>query len=222
MERVRENMSEFKGCAKWGQQLRWSLNGVNHLCSGYYFGNIMKVARGLQLQDDVHDRGKRSILLSSAPQQLTTVVLNTRHSFDEVLTHPFKITFSEDRRTVTLRLEGFRSFFGIVWPDKFFSYRLGLTIAQVADFVWDETPKELWAAWPGLERCSVTVFTEWKNRSADPEDLVLSASFKEPVALQPGVTVVAAVGVELCVASGEAGYGGSAGCGTVKIGACFT
>jgi hypothetical protein len=41
LARQRENMSEFKECAKWGKQLRYALLKIDHLHKGYFFADIL-------------------------------------------------------------------------------------------------------------------------------------------------------------------------------------
>ena len=55
--RQRENMSEFKVCAIWAKHLRRSLLAISHLFQGYYFSEIMAMAKSIQKHDTVNLRG---------------------------------------------------------------------------------------------------------------------------------------------------------------------
>jgi hypothetical protein len=57
LARQRENMSEFKECAKWGRQMRLALLKIDHLHQGYFFAGIMSMAKVIQKHDDVGLRG---------------------------------------------------------------------------------------------------------------------------------------------------------------------
>jgi len=50
-------MNEFKICAIWAKHLRRSLLAISHLFQGYYFSEIMSMAKSIQKHDTVNVRG---------------------------------------------------------------------------------------------------------------------------------------------------------------------
>lgn len=219
--RTRENMNEFTVCGKWASQVRKSLLSIEHLHQGYYFSEIVAMGKMIQKHDDQHLRGVRSIESSKASRMLTNLNFNRQHPFDQVFSHQYDISFSDDKKTVTLKLEQFKSFSRINWPTRFSSFRIALVIAQLPDFEWNEQGKCYQPVIAGLERRSESAFSEWRLCSTDLEDIILSASFAQPALQQPGTTVVVAMGVEVSSFPVNAASVNPSGPGTMKIVECF-
>lgn len=219
--RQRENMSEFKECAMWASQLRRSLLSIEHLYQGYYFSEIMAMAKCIQKHDDVNLRGVRSIESSKDAVLLTGINFNRFHPFEQVFSHKYEITLSEDKKTVTLKLLGFKSFSRINWPVRFESYRIALVIAQLPDFTWIEQKREFLPVAPGMHKLSVTTFSDWHRVSTELEDIILTASFPQPALQIPGTTVVVAMGLEVSMATDSVPGMNFSGFGTMKIVECF-
>lgn len=216
-----ENMSEFKACALWASQLRKSLISIGHLYQGYYFSEIVSMGKSIQKHDDDHVKGKRSLESSKDARLLTTLNFNRLHPFDRVLTHQYDILFSEDQKTVTMKLLGFKSYSRINWPTRVDSYRIALVIAQLPDIIWGDEENRYLPFTPNLERLSVSTFSEWLPFSTRKEDIILSASFAQPALQQPGTTVVVAVGIEISSSAGNPSPDNLSGFGTMKIVECF-
>ena len=216
-----ENMSEFKACAIWASQLRKSLVSITHLHQGYYFSDIVAMGKSIQKHDDDHVKGKRSLESSKDARLLTTLNFNRFHPFDQVLTHQYDILFSEDKKTVTLKMLGFKSHSRINWPTRVDSYRIALVIAQLPDIVWGDAEERYLPYTPNMERLSVSTFSEWRLCSTDKEDIILTASFAHPALQQPGTTVVVALGIEISTSAGSSSPDSLSGYGTMKIAQCF-
>ena len=219
--RTRENMSEFSACGKWASQLRRSLISIAHLHQGYYFGEIVALAKIIQKRDDQHLRGFRSIESSKTTRLLQNINFNRSHPFDNVLSHQYEILFSEDKKTVTLKLLGFKSFSRLNWPTRFQSYRIALVVAQLPDYVWMEQENGFRPVARNMEQLSQTTFSDWHPCSTNLEDICLSASFAQPALQQPGTTVIVALGIEVSSYPVSASPINPSGFGTMKIVECF-
>jgi len=219
--RTRENMNEFTACGKWSSQLRKSLLSIAHLHDGNYFNEIVALAKSIQKHDDQHLKGFRSIESSKASRQLTSLNFNRLHPFDHVLSHPFEIQFSEDKKTVTLNLSGFKSYSRLNWPARYQSYRIALVIAQLPDWVWNEENGSYGPVMMELEQLTVSTFSEWHPCSDDPLDISLSASFVQPALQLPGTTVIVAIGIEISSNPANQTLLNPFGFGTMKIVECF-
>lgn len=219
--RQRENMQEFKACSFWSSQLRKSLLSIDHLHKGYYFSEIIALAKTIQKHDDVHLKGTRYIESSKDAQLLTFLNFNRIHPFDQVFSHQFEILFSDDKKTITLKLMGFKSVSRINWPVRFESYRIALVIARIPDYIWNERDKCFQPVLPNLERQSIATFSDWHPRSTETEDIILSASFVQPAFPQPGITVIVAMGIEVSMDPGVMNSDTQSGFGTMKIVECF-
>jgi hypothetical protein len=221
LARQRENMNEFKGCSKWASQLKKSLEKVDHLFKGYYFSTIVAMAKLMQKQDDMGERGFRSIQSSKFPGMLPSLNFNYLHPFDQVFLHRYELQFSDDKTTVTLKLMDFKSFTRIYWPEKYESYRISLVIAQMPDFAWNSADKAYQPIIKRLVTASEATFTDWHPRSLQPVDIILSASFARPALQQPGTIVVVALGVEVSPYPLNASILNATGTGTMKIVECY-
>ena len=221
LARQRENMNEFKGCSKWTSHLRKAIDAISHLHNGYYFSAILAMGKFIQKQDEVGEKGYRSIESNKFSELLKSLNFNYQHPFDQVISPPYELLFSEDKTTVTLRLLGFKSFTRIHWPERYESYRISLVIAQQPDFAWNAKDKEYQPIIKGLVKASEISQSDWHPRSAEPDDIVLSASFSYPALQQPGTIVVVAIGVEVSQYPLSGIILNSTGPGTMKIVECY-
>ena len=219
--RTRENMSEFKACGNWASQLRLSLLSIAHLHQGFYFGEIVALAKIIQKRDDDHPRGHRSIESSKAAWLLQHLNFNRDHPFDQVLSNQIEVSFSDDKKTVTFKTLGFKSFSRLNWPTGYNWYRIVLVIAQIPDHEWNEKENSYKPLYLNLAQLTVSTFSDWYPRSTDPRDIILAASFAHPALQQPGTTVIVAVGVEVIASAMGSSAINSTGSGTMKIVKCF-
>jgi hypothetical protein len=100
---------------------RKSLLPIEHLHTGYYFAEIVALAKRIQKHDDVNLRGIRSLLSSKDSNLLTMIEFNRAHSFDRVFSSFYEVNLSDDKQTVTLRIPDFKPFSRLSWPNKFSS-----------------------------------------------------------------------------------------------------
>ena len=221
LERQRENISEFTACSKWASQLRKSLDGIGHLHEGYCFPELMAMGKLIQKQDDLGDKGYRAIRSSLYSRLLPGFNFNRIHPFERVFAHQYELVFSEDKRTVTLKLMDFKSIARINWPERYAAYRIALVIAQQPDWVWNPVGERFEPAVANLLPLSVTSFTDWRGCSTEPEDIILSATFARPALQQPGTTVVVALGIEVSTYPLCSSIINMTGVDTMKIAACY-
>jgi hypothetical protein len=217
----RANMAEFGGCAIWASLLRTALFKLEHLFGGYYFSGFMALAKTIQKHDEMGKRGFRAVESSKDAYLLSSVVFNKLHLFDQVFSQRVETFFSNDRKTITLTLPEFISRTRITWPERFTRYRLALLIAQLSDMAWDEGEKCYKPVVAGLELRSVLVYGDWRKTGRNPENVVLTASFKEPALQQPGALVVAVMGIEIGTGTAGSQPDDVSGIGTMKIVECF-
>jgi hypothetical protein len=219
--RTRENMNEFSVCGICASQIRKSLLPVSHLFYGNYFCEITKRVKEIQLHDEEHPRGFRSIELSKSSELLTTLNFNTKHSFENVLSGHPRASLSEDKKTVTLTLTNFKSYSHLHWPRKYGSYRFALVIAQIPDFEWNEEEVSYRPVVAEMEQLSVCTYTEWLSWNPDPKDIILEASFTQPALQQPGTTLIVAMGIEFTSAILKPTDSYKSPMGAIKIVECF-
>ena len=216
----RENMNEFKVCSKWASQLQISLINLSHLHKGYYFPKIVKLGKTINKHDTINEHGLRSLESSKAPRLLLDINFNTYHPFNEVLTLPSAVMFSEDKKTVTLKLLGLISKYHIKWFESYASFRITMVIAQVSDYVWNKKGRMYKPVIENAVMRSETAYSKWLKSGTDPQDVILEASFEEPAFQIPGTTVIVAMGIEFSKTK-VAPDADTTGEGTMKIVECF-
>jgi len=219
--RTRENMNEFKACGKWASQIRKALLSINHLNWANYFSGIVKLGKEIQLHDEGHPRGFRSIESSKTPFLIPNLNFNRNNPFNSVLSAYPAISISEDKKTITLSFPEFNSRKHLHWPNRFNSYRIALVIAQLPDIVYNEAESDYVPTIRDLEQLSVTVYTEWLQNTIEPTDICLQASFVNPALQQPGTTVIVAVGIEVSAGLLKPTDSYTSPQGTMQIVECF-
>ena len=131
------------------------------------------------------------------------------------------ISFSEDKKKVTLSLSQFKSYLRIHWPNRFDSYRIALVIAQLSDFVYSETEAAFIPVIPDLEQLSIITYSEWLPNNSEPRDILLEALFPEPALQQPGTAVIVAMAIEISSSLLKPNDSYTSPQGTMKIVECF-
>jgi hypothetical protein len=217
----RENMNEFKVCSHWASQLQRSLISICHLHKGYYFPKIVKLGKTINKHDTINAHGIRSLESSKASRLLLGINFNLFHSFDEVFSLPYAVLFSEDKKTVTLKLLGLISRYHIKWFESYASYRITLAIAQVSDYVWNKKDRMYKPVIENALILSETSCSEWLVSGTVPQDVILEASFAEPALQISGTTVIVAMGIEFSKAKVSPNTTGTTGEGTMRIVECF-
>ena len=219
--RQRENMNEFKVCSYWASQLQKSFLSLNHLYKGYYFPKIVKLGKAINKLDRMSSRGVRSLESSKFPELLTRIRFNMFYSFDEVFTHPYEVSFLEDKKTVTLKIFGLISNWDIHWPEKYDSFRITLAIAQLSDWKWVKSKKCYEPVIENARMLSVSAYSQWRTHNTVSEDILLEASFAEPALPKPGTTVMVGMGIEFSPTKVAPDTLNTWGNGTMKILECF-
>ena len=217
----RDNMNEFKVCSRWASQLQKSLVKIQHLHKGYYFPKIVKLGKTIIKHDTINEYGLRSLESSKAPKLLLGINFNAFYPFDEVFSLPYKVLFSEDKKTVTLKLLGLISRYHIKWFETYASFRITLVIAQGSDYYWDKKERIYKPVNEKAVELSQTAYSEWLASGTDPQDVILEASFAEPALQIPGTTVIVAMGIEFSKTKVSPNETKTYGTGSMKIIECF-
>ena len=219
--RTRDNLNEFKACAKWSSMLRKSLICIEHLHFSRYFSEIVKLSKEIQTRDEAGMYGYRAIESSKAPHLLKEINFNRQHPFLGIIRDEFRVEFSEDKKTAIFSMPGFIPSSRLCWPTPISFFRFYLVIAQLSDMVWKESENCYEPAIKNLGRLTRCTISDWIVKDTSPVDILMEVSFDESALTQPATTVIVSLGIE--VATGVAG--GCAyiqpGNGTMAIVECF-
>jgi hypothetical protein len=219
--RTRENMNEFKACGMWASLFRKALLSISHLHGGYYFSDIVSIAKRLQNRDTVNTKGYRSIESSKTPILLSLIKFNSNHPFERVCLCRMEVALSEDKKTVTLKIPELHPYSNIDWPTGYESFRFSLVALQLADMVWNEAEKEYEPTVRDLELLTATTISEWRSWNTTIQYFEMETSFAAPALQHPGTMVVVAVGVVVSVSPYDSSYDTSSANGTMGIVKCI-
>jgi hypothetical protein len=197
--RIRENDEEMKACAAWCKQVRFGLYDIDHLNAGYYMGEVVKLAKGIQKLDLVGEKGERSILSSKYKSLLTDLNFNAQHPFKQVLMRRPEVISDDERQAVIVNLTQFYPLQELIWKTQFFRYRFTLSITQLSDYNWVEPHRAYEPAHAKLYNRSKTVYTDWLDRFTEAVDISLTASFKDNEIPAEDTTVLVALGIEFAM-----------------------
>ena len=195
--RTRENMNEFKACGMWASLLRKSLACIAHLYSGYYFSDIVSLAKKIQNRDDITLKGFRSIESSRFPHGFRMIKFNKERPLDRVSSFFPKVTLSADKKTVTMNIEKLRPYSNIHWPNRYMSFRFSLVALELADMVYNEAAHCYEPTVSGLDAKTAITVSDWLSAVMNPTDFTLETSFAAPALQNPGTVVLVALGIEL-------------------------
>jgi hypothetical protein len=202
-DRALDQNREFKAVTYWSKFIRRATNDLVYLKKGRLVGLLNRVAKQIQLMDHMGEYGYRKIESSRFNYPLKGFSFNKKHLLKDILPVEPEVTITEDRREVTLKLTGFRSFARFKWPEKVAYYRIFLTIFVLPDIEWhalDESHGAYEPAYPIYEMGQVTVVGEWIKISGDPIDYEMSAIFPENQLPKEKSVVVAVMGIEFAYA----------------------
>ncbi len=219
--RTRENMNEFKACGMWASLLRKSLACIAHLYSGYYFSDIVSLAKKIQNRDDVTLRGFRSIESSRFPHGFFTLKFNKEKLLDRVSSFSPMVSLSADKKTVTMKITQLRPYSNIHWPYRYMSFRFSLVALELADMVYNEAAHCYEPTVSGLEAKTAITISDWLSAVMDPTDFTMETSFAAPALQKPGTVVLVALGIELSPAYCNSKDTAVTAQGTMGIVECF-
>jgi hypothetical protein len=191
--RTRENNTEFGGCSYASKGIRQVLYPIKHLADYNFTATLHKLARSIQVLDEVSDRGKRNIFLSRHHYLLEGFPLNKKNTFDSVLRHPVYGTIERETGSVEIQLPPLKSGLNLLIPWPYPFYRFIVTFGAVADVVHQEdtymrSENKLWAN---------SVSTAWQPVRQSQEAQTIELMLPNLEALDDTKTLIAGIGIEM-------------------------
>lgn len=139
-KRTRENMNEFGGSATAGKSLRTSIAGlIRNNGDSQVTGRITAVMKKINLEDGSEARGKRSILVTLAPQYLEGFEFNKFTSLNGAFNAPYTITPSAGRDSSTLDIPSFNPLDRMYVPAGATHFKIINAISVLSDFEYNST-----------------------------------------------------------------------------------
>jgi len=220
--RTRENNVEFTEVNAWCHKVRVGLLDLDHLNYGYYMGDVVKVAKAIQLKDNINGHGERNIESSKFKSMLTDINFNEQYPFKKILMHQPEVISDDERKDIIVNFFQFRPMYELAWRKNASHYRLILTIAQLSDYICGTKKEQPTAVHPDLSKGKATVYSEWlSTRETLPIDISLTASFRDEYIPASDVTVMVGLGIEFGTEMGGNSYSWTKGDGTMAVIACL-
>jgi len=192
-ERTRENNTEFGGCSYASKAIRQVLFPVKHLADYNFTSTLTKLAKHIQLQDKVGDRGQRSILLSRHSYLLDGFQLNKKNTFDYVVRHPAGCFIERETGSAEIQLPALNPGFNLVAPWQYPFFRFIITFGMVADVVCKESNYQ------SQEKLLLptTAHTEWQPVKQDFEAQRIVLQIRDLAELDDTKTLLVGIGIEM-------------------------
>jgi hypothetical protein len=197
----RDNASDFSGRSKWGSLLYDCLSALKHLMHIRCWGKIMAAAKLIQRQDSTSPKGLRKIEVGKGLQVIAQIEFNELHPLSSVLRENYTISFSADKKTVTLTIPDFVTARDAWWETKYLAVRISLVVAQTADMVWNPENERWEPVVSDLELLSGKAVSGWIYYNSLSNDVNLAVSLDDPAFSLPGTVVVVAAGIEFALSA---------------------
>lgn len=193
-KQTRLNNNEWRGCVLALKALIRAVFAVKHLADYPYSSTLQAVCKSIQNEDNIQEKGKRSVLISQQPHRLEGFGFNRENYFETLLRHP--LHYSVDKIEGKARVEVPSLIPGINFhnPKGEPLYRLVAILGVVPDIVFDETmqryrPVNQEIPYPA--ECKTSWYC-WKEGSG-PQSLELQLENWDPV---QGLTLILSAGIE--------------------------
>jgi len=192
-QRTRENNAEFGGCGYAGKAIRQVLFPLKHLADYNFTPTLNKLAKSIQLLDDVNDRGKRSILLSRYHYLLEGFQLNQKNPFDSMLRHPVRCEVERETGSATIALPQLLPGLNLMMPWQYPFYRFVATLGLVEDISYKEDHyKSNEATLP-----PVSAVTAWQSVKQSFEAQHMTLQLHDLTKLDDTKTMLVGIGIEM-------------------------
>lgn len=141
-KRTRENMNEFAGSATAGKSFRSGIAGlIKSNGDNQVTGRITAVMKKINLEDGSETRGRRSVLMSQAPNYLIGFEFNKSTSFGSIFRAPYTLEPDISRESSTLHVAPFNPGDRMSIPNGATHFRSINGLSVFSDFEYNETTK---------------------------------------------------------------------------------
>ena len=191
---LRRYQSEFKGVGKAMSLLVKSLFAVKHLADYNYSGNLSKICKIIQDQDEINSQGKRSILFSKFGGLLNGFSLNENNQFDTVLKQSPAYKVLRNELSASVILPGIFPGINFSNPWNLPLYRIIVGLGIVPDMVLTDhgySPVN-----PLMQLNVEQVRTGWIGVETKSKKSALNVSLDANSMLDESGTLVLSVGIE--------------------------
>ena len=202
--RTRENMNEFAGCGLACKAIRKGLTQLlPDQTDSHFSGRLIRLIKMINRHDIEGERGKRSIIFSSAKPLLLNLKFNLLQPLAELKSNFFTATHPVSRAEATLKVTDFKLKktdlpFGAI------AYRLLNHISAISDYSYSEVTRQYESLDP-LNSKGAFIYSEYT-----PVETALTVELKAefPVGTLVGedCTILQCVGIEFYLANGTNKY----------------
>lgn len=194
--RTRENNAEFGGAAKVGKGLRTALSSVIQTMGGSTLtASLTKLFKGINAKAS-GVRGQRPIALSANKTQAKGLELNNKISFTSVFNAPYTVTADADRVSVDFKIPNFIPLNFINAPAGATGYRIAAAVGWLSDYSFDSGTQGYEPDVPNQNSLGITQYSHINPLDNVGTDINLTATAPDGLVPDPGISVVACMGIE--------------------------
>ena len=136
---LRRYQSEFRGVGKAISLIMASCYAVNHLADYNFSGTLTRICKIIQMKDELHSQGQRSILFSKYGEILNGFNLNRKNQFDSIVNKAPEYTISRSEFKVTLKIPSLTPGINFFNPWNLPVYRFIAVLGIIPDMILTDT-----------------------------------------------------------------------------------
>jgi hypothetical protein len=199
---TRRNNEEWKACIAAGKNIRLALYAVKHLADYNFSGNLHARCKSIQLDDILHTKGARSVLLTEGKHKLEGFGLNRDNTFESILLHPLDYHIDRQRATAGISVPEIVPGINLHNPLKQPLYRFIFMLGAASDIVYNGDKKMYLPVTADLPR-PAKVYSSWQAWKEKMPALELSLSLNN-WQNETGVSLFLSAGIEFGVPVSQA------------------
>ena len=132
-ERTRLHNAEFRTCVRCMTHVFDNLYAVRSIADHNFAPKLTSMMRKLQVLNDTHNLGERTVSFSRHGKMLTGFQLSRNHQFDQVIRYPIPFVIDRDTASATIMLPALIPAINLVSPWKSPLYRFAISLSLLTD-----------------------------------------------------------------------------------------
>jgi hypothetical protein len=159
-ERTRENYTEFGGRSSAAKHLRRIMVPLQHIADKHTNSSLNPYFKPIQVLDEQHERGERSVATSLYPQALEGYSLNSKYLLETIVKPLIPFTLSKEDLNAKVMLPLVMPRLHLYVPGNFSWYRFTAVLGTVPDLAFEPIRRKYKVIKPYREFRAM-VETEW-------------------------------------------------------------
>ena len=202
--RTRENMCEFGGCGVAVKALRYGfINLLPEQTDKGFTGRLMRLVKEINRHDIEGERGKRSIIFSSAKPILCKIVFNVLQGVVNSFKNSFIFTHPVSRAEATLKITDMK-IKSVLIPKGATHFRVQNYLSSISDYSYSETTHR-YEAIDQFNSQSAFKYSEY-TKIDTALTVELKAEYPVGTLISEDCTIIQSVGIEFFITTDGTTY----------------